>query len=298
MARSCTSLPRSRIHALVVLFLVACSPPPAKRITARDMFVHAKVTASSTFVSLAREYSLDPDQVFLGRSSWCEGNPRSPLGEWIAVTFDHAIDIAQLAVNNTIDTAAAVGVPHGAFAHVLAVDAVTDDGRKFQLAADGQGAFFANLGGPPIREITLTITKVDRPDGIACIPEIVASRAPDKTYRFYPGDPVALSSLFNDITELRFAMAACDDKRLAKLVEVPIDHVIAGHRGNPDRHEPIADAGRLAALCRAKHYSLGSSGDDALAHVSFDTAETVTLWPHSFAWSHGRWLLHEVVDME
>jgi hypothetical protein len=283
-------------RALVVVALLV-SPAGADRDTARAMFVQTKVTATSTFKSIDPATSLDPDQAIVGLgTSWCEGNPKSPIGESITLTFERAIAIDAVAIDNHIDSSAALGVPRGKFAHVTEVLATTNDGRKVRFAADPGGAFFATIGGGPVRALTIAITKVDRPAGVACISMIVVRHASHGNYRLFPGDPAALDPLVDGVTALYKAMSACDPKLLARLVEFPIKRTVGGHGGADDRHETITTAPKLAELCRAKQYSLGQSLDDALDRLTFESATRATLLRQAFEWKKPRWLLREVIE--
>jgi arabinofuranan 3-O-arabinosyltransferase len=56
----------------------------------------ASVTASSYGSWLTYQPQYDPVNAFDGNSAtaWAEGNPQTPVGQWIQVTFDHQIDLS------------------------------------------------------------------------------------------------------------------------------------------------------------------------------------------------------------
>ncbi len=203
--------------------------------------------------------------------------------------------------------AVAVGVPYGKFANVIEADVTTDDGRVFHPAAQPLGGFSADIGGAPVGELTIKITRViGAPGAIGCINQIALDHGPDERkplYQLFTGDPAALVALEDDVAALQQAFESCNASALSQLVEFPLHRLAPDHKGPGAMlvAAPIADATALAALCRAHEYSLGKTPDDAIEKVTFKGPDAVSISPSviffDFVWSGGHWRLRSVTEV-
>ncbi len=259
----------------------------------RRLWVAVTVDATSTYGRAGARGPFEAKNILHSgpEAAWCEGNPASAVGESIRLHFDHPIPITQVA----LDAGVHIDVPRDRRARIFAADVTLDDGRRFHLEQSPFGGFYADVGGAPAGAVTVTITKVDRPDGVACLSRVVMNHGRPNVYELFGGDAHTLDALSRDVGALQAAFSACDGARFEALVDFPI---VRTSRVK----ETIAGAADLRARCLAhpSGYMDAGTTTDLLRRIRFegDDRATISMGMWTLRWTGTRWHLAELWNFD
>jgi hypothetical protein len=210
------------------------------------------VTASSTLAAKdPRRYA--PERIFdlaevdaegPPSSAWCEGKPDEGIGETLT------IELAAPTVVETVAIEAGFWKKEELFRannRVTGIDVITDDGRtKSVTFGDEMEEQKVDLGGAPVRTITLKLTKVKKGKmNDSCISQVTLKTKPE-TSIVYGMDPALVQS----IVGLQRGLAHCDAAELGAVVAFPLSWISADSSEQGEKPRKFKSAAALAKACK------------------------------------------------
>ncbi len=269
---------------------IAVADPP----TDGDM-LGVTVSASSTLTAKSKTYQpwypLAPDQ--LHARFWCEGKPDEGLGETLVVTLASPTKLDSVTIE--------AGVWRSEFENgvrkwkdgelfranniITGLDLITDDGKVRSISVpEERKPVEVALGGGPIKQLTLKITKVVRGKmNDSCISGL----------ELHPASPVAivlgvdataLAALAPTFAKLHDAIETCSEPELRAHVKFPFSYGMT--RGNDKGlgYKKSRDAAALVKACKAFTFSAFTNEDHAAYRISPDAPGAVTFHNDLLDW--------------
>jgi hypothetical protein len=292
---------RSRIVLFGLAFagtLVPCAVSVAEERPFPNL-LPVTVTATSTLISGKKTYDAWRVLGNVWGEFWCEGKPDEGIGEALTVQFPKPTKVDTISIRPGVQKSDALFKANNV---VTGLSVTTDDGRSKEVTFPGkfsQERAEVEIGGSPVKQLTLKITKVRRGRmNDSCISEVSIATNPGSVVLIgvEPAQAATLQPIFDGTLR---AIAACDPKLLAAQARFPLPYGVVD---NDDiAYTKYKDVPALIRDCKEHKFSdFGKLQGEAKVKMEgsgkVSILDEVTLMEWDFAFDHGSWKLVKLVD--